>query len=70
MTAHTYSLSPKRFPDETMEEYKERRAGLSKMADRAGRWGIRRYNPDANQYKDPVTGEIKTKPYIRNDKDE
>ena len=64
-----YSLNPARQPGETQEEYKERRAGLSKMADRAGKWGIRTYNPDQNQYKDPVTGELKTKPYIRNDKE-
>lgn len=68
MADHKFSLNPKRFPDETPEEYKERRAGLSKMADRAGKWGVRKYNPDKHQYEDPVTGDIKTKPYIRNDK--
>ena len=67
MSKHENSLKPGRQPDETQEEYKERRARLTEMSKRAGHWGRLLHNVQApkNLYKDPVTGDIKSKPYVR-----
>lgn len=67
MSKHENSLKPGRQPDETQEEYKERRARLTEMSKRAGHWGRLLYNVNApqNLYNDPVSKKTKHKPYVR-----